>query len=155
MRQGLPGAGAMWIAGGPVAAARDLGKARTVSIFHTTDLHGRILPTSSYEGLDDVGGFARCATCIRQWRRESPHSITVDVGDVVQGTAVSLNSGGNLMIDLFNRVGYDAWTLGNHDFDWGPEKLESNLALSARRSSPATWNAPEARPATSTAPGRT
>jgi 5'-nucleotidase/UDP-sugar diphosphatase len=128
---GTAGAGAMWIAGGPVAAARDLGKARTVSIFHTTDLHGRILPTSSYEGLDDVGGFARCATCIRQWRRESPHSITVDVGDVVQGTAVSLNSGGNLMIDLFNRVGYDAWTLGNHDFDWGPEKLESNLALSA------------------------
>ena len=54
---GTAGAGAMWIAGGPVAAARDLGKARTVSIFHTTDLHGRILPTSSYEGLDDVGGF--------------------------------------------------------------------------------------------------
>ena len=96
------GAGAAWIAGGPVAAARDLGKARTVSIFHTTDLHGRILPTSNYEGLDDVGGFARCATCIRQWRQQSPYSITVDAGDVVQGTAVSLNSGGNLMIDLFN-----------------------------------------------------
>jgi 2',3'-cyclic-nucleotide 2'-phosphodiesterase (5'-nucleotidase family) len=127
---GAAGAGAAWIAGGPVAAARDLGKARTISIFHTTDLHGRILPTSTYEGLDDVGGFARCATCIRQWRRESPHSLTVDVGDVVQGTAVSLESGGGIMIDLFNRLGYDAWTLGNHDFDWGPEKLEANLALS-------------------------
>jgi 5'-nucleotidase len=105
------------------ARAADLGRARTVSIFHTTDLHGRIVPTSTYEGLDDVGGFARCATCIRQWRRESPHSLTVDVGDVVQGTPVSLESGGTLMIDLFNRLGYDAWTLGNHDFDWGPEKL--------------------------------
>ena len=124
------GAGAAWMAGGPVAAARDLGRARTISIFHTTDLHGRILPTSTYEGLDDVGGLARCATCIRQWRRESPHSLTVDVGDVVQGTAVSLESGGSIMIDLFNRLGYDAWTLGNHDFDWGPEKLEANLALS-------------------------
>jgi 5'-nucleotidase/UDP-sugar diphosphatase len=127
---GAAGAGAAWIAGGPVAAARDLGKARTISIFHTTDLHGRILPTSTYEGLDDVGGFARCASCIRQWRRESPHSLTVDVGDVVQGTAVSLESGGGIMIDLFNRLGYDAWTLGNHDFDWGPEKLEANLAIS-------------------------
>lgn len=115
---------------GHAAAARDLGRARTISIFHTTDLHGRILPASTYEGLDDVGGFARCATCIRQWRRESPHSLTVDVGDVVQGTAVSLESGGGIMIDLFNRLGYDAWTLGNHDFDWGPEKLEANLALS-------------------------
>ena len=127
---GAAGAGGAWLAGGPVAAARDLGRARTVSIFHTTDLHGRILPTSTYEGLDDVGGFARCATCIRQWRRESPHSLTVDAGDVVQGTAVSLESGGGIMIDLFNRLGYDAWTLGNHDFDWGPEKLEANLALS-------------------------
>ena len=118
------------LAGSGVVAA-DLGRARTVSIFHTTDLHGRIVPTSTYEGLDDVGGFARCATCIRQWRRESPHSLTVDVGDVVQGTPVSLESGGALMIDLFNRLGYDAWTLGNHDFDWGPEKLEAILERSA------------------------
>ncbi len=124
------GAGVTLALGGPVATARDLGRARTISIFHTTDLHGRILPTSTYEGLDDVGGLARCATCIRQWRRESPHSLTVDVGDVVQGTAVSLGTGGSIMIDLFNRLGYDAWTLGNHDFDWGPEKLEANLALS-------------------------
>jgi 5'-nucleotidase/UDP-sugar diphosphatase len=113
-----------------LAAARDLGRARTVSIFHTTDLHGRILPTSTYEGLDDVGGLARCASCIRQWRKESPHSITVDVGDLVQGTPESLRSGGRLMVDLLNRLGYDAWTLGNHDFDWGPEKTEAMLAAS-------------------------
>ena len=110
--------------------ARDLGRARTISIFHTTDLHGHILPTSTYDGLDDVGGLARCATCIRQWRKESPLSLLVDVGDVVQGTAASLRRGGRIMFELFNRLGYDAWTLGNHDFDWGPEKLEQNLAAS-------------------------
>jgi 5'-nucleotidase / UDP-sugar diphosphatase len=118
----------------PVRAAErggSLGRARTISIFHTTDLHGRILPASTYEGLDDVGGFARAASCLRQWRRECPHSLTVDVGDVVQGTAVSIHSGGRLMIDLLNRLGYDAWTLGNHDFDWGPEKTEALLADSA------------------------
>ena len=69
-------AAALGTAATGTAAAADLGRARTVSIFHTTDLHGRILPTSTYEGLDDVGGCARCATAIRQWRRESPHSIT-------------------------------------------------------------------------------
>ena len=80
--------------------------------------------------MPDVGGFARCASCIRQWRKEAPDSLLVDVGDVYQGTAESLNNGGNLMIGLFNRLGYDAWTLGNHDFDWGPESLEKNLTLS-------------------------
>lgn len=34
------------------------------------------------------------------------------------------------MLDLFGRLGYDAWTLGNHDFDWGPEMQETNLRLS-------------------------
>jgi len=111
--------------GGP-----DLGRARTISIFHTTDLHGRILPTSTYEGLDDVGGLARCASCIRQWRKESPHSLTVDVGDLWQGTAASIHRDGKVMVELLNRLGYDAWALGNHDFDWGPEVIEANLALS-------------------------
>jgi 2',3'-cyclic-nucleotide 2'-phosphodiesterase (5'-nucleotidase family) len=113
------------------AHAVERGKAKTISIFHSTDLHGRILPTQTYDGLQDVGGLARVASCLRQWRRECPNSLTVDVGDVVQGTAVSIHSGGKLMIDLFNRLGYDAWVLGNHDFDWGPEKTEGLLADSA------------------------
>lgn len=133
-RDFLAGAGASlgtaWLDPEAVLRADELGRARTISIFHTTDLHGHIVPTSTYEGLDDVGGLARCATCIREWRRMSPHSLTVDVGDVVQGTATSLRSDGRLMIDLFNRLGYDAWALGNHDFDWGPEALASLLETS-------------------------
>ena len=122
--------GAAWLDPEAILRADELGRARTISIFHTTDLHGHILPSSTYEGLDDVGGLARCATCIREWRRMAPHSLTVDVGDVVQGTATSLRRDGRLMIDLFNRLGYDAWALGNHDFDWGPEALAQLLEMS-------------------------
>lgn len=125
----LAGTGAWLGASAMRIAAAESGK-RTVSIFHTTDLHGHIVPTKTYTGIENVGGLARCATCIRQWRRESPDSLLVDIGDVYQGTAESLVNNGNLMIGLLNRLGYDAWTLGNHDFDWGPEILEKNLTLS-------------------------
>jgi 2',3'-cyclic-nucleotide 2'-phosphodiesterase/3'-nucleotidase len=92
-----------------------------VSILHTTDLHGHILPTTDYFGHPNLGGMARCVTQIRTWRDENPNSILIDVGDVYQGTEVALRTRGELMIDLFNLVQYDAWIVGNHEFDWGIE----------------------------------
>ena len=93
----------------------------TISILHTTDLHGHILPTEDYSGRQHLGGMARCVTRVRKWREENPNSILIDVGDVYQGTDVGLRSKGELMIDLFNLTKYDAWIVGNHEFDWGIE----------------------------------
>src|SRR6266487_3173863 len=101
-----------------------------ISILHTTDLHGHILPTSDYDGNSDRGGMARCVTQIRRWQRENPNSILIDVGDVYQGTDVSLRNRGELMIDLFNHVKYDAWIVGNHEFDWGIETFLNALQRS-------------------------
>src|SRR5881296_883122 len=101
-----------------------------ISILHTTDLHGHILPTSDYDGNADRGGMARCVTQIRRWRRENPNSILIDVGDVYQGTDVSLRNKGELMIDLFNHLKYDAWIVGNHEFDWGIETFINALQRS-------------------------
>jgi 2',3'-cyclic-nucleotide 2'-phosphodiesterase/3'-nucleotidase len=92
-----------------------------LSIIHTTDLHGHILPTSDYSGRTDVGGLARCATQIDRWRRENPNSVLIDIGDVYQGTQFALSDEGRSMIDLFNLLRYDAWIVGNHEFDWGME----------------------------------
>ena len=101
-----------------------------ISVLHTTDLHGHILPTSDYDGNPDRGGLARCATQIRRWQRENPNSILIDVGDVYQGTDVSLRNKGALMIDLLNHLEYDAWVVGNHEFDWGMECFERVLQQS-------------------------
>jgi len=101
-----------------------------ISILHTTDLHGHILPTTDYNGNSDYGGLARCAAQLRRWRRQNPNSILIDVGDVYQGTDVSLRNKGELMIDLFNHLKYDAWIVGNHEFDWGIETFFNALQRS-------------------------
>src|SRR5438874_6972293 len=101
-----------------------------ISILHTTDLHGHILPTSDYDGNPDRGGLARCVTQIRRWRGQNPNSILIDIGDVYQGTDVGLRTKGDLMIDLFNYLKYDAWVVGNHEFDWGIEPFERALVSS-------------------------
>ena len=102
-----------------------------ISILHTTDLHGHILPTSDYDGTADRGGIARCVTQIRRWRQQNPNSILIDAGDVYQGTDVSLRNKGELMIDLFNHLKYDAWVIGNHEFDWTIEPFHQALQRSA------------------------
>ncbi len=101
-----------------------------LSILHTTDLHGHILPTIDYNGHPDLGGMARCATQIALWRHENPNSILIDVGDVYQGTQFALGDQGRRMIDLFNLLRYDAWIVGNHEFDWGMEPFLHAVARS-------------------------
>src|SRR5438552_18379961 len=75
-----------------------------ISILHTTDLHGHILPTSDYDGTADRGGLARCVTQIRRWRQQNPNSILVDFGDGYQGREMRPRNQGELMIDLFNHL---------------------------------------------------
>ena len=114
---------------GPLWA--DDANAVTISVLHTTDLHGHILPTSDYNDHPDLGGLARCATQIRQWQRDNPNSILLDIGDVYQGTEFGLRTRGATMIRCLNALAYDAWVVGNHEFDWGMEAFTGCVGLSS------------------------
>ena len=103
----------------------------SLSILHTTDLHGHILPSANYDGRSDLGGLARCSTQIERWRKENPNSLLIDIGDVYQGTQFALDDQGQSMIDLFNLLRYDAWIVGNHEFDWGIEPFLKVVERSA------------------------
>ena len=104
-------------------------------ILHTNDMHSRLTgygPESSYTPLsinDDktVGGFARIATLIKEEKEKSPsNTIVVDAGDFLMGTlfqALEVKTG--LELHLMKKMGYDVGCLGNHEFDFGPDKLAS------------------------------
>lgn len=103
----------------------------TISIFHTTDIHSHLLPTRTYDGVEDVGGLIRCASQIARWRRQNPNSLLIDCGDVYQGTEAGFRTQGEVMIRCFNQMRYDAWVPGNHEFDWGIDAVRSCVGASS------------------------
>ncbi len=111
-----------------VARARDV----SITILHTSDLHGRILPTPErFEERLEEGGLLRCATLIRSVRAEQPNCLLIDCGDTIQGSPESWYTQGRIMLRALEELHYDAWVFGNHEFDWGIEPL-SRLHDAAR-----------------------
>lgn len=102
----------------------------TVTLIHTADLHGHVLPRQFSSEPGGLGGMARVATQIRSWRLESPNSLLIDLGDLYQGAPAAFRSRGRYMIDCLNDLRYDAWVPGNHEFDWGVEVLEEAASAS-------------------------
>jgi len=87
---------------------------RTLTILHTNDLHARLTPLENGKG-----GFAALAATIRRERAHCSDCILLNAGDLAQGTPVSSIFHGLPVFEIANLFGYDAATLGNHDFDYG------------------------------------
>ncbi len=97
-------------------------KLQKITILHTNDQHSRIEPfDSSYSRNPNQGGFARRATLIQQIREKENNVLLLDSGDIFQGTPYFNFYGGELEFKLMSMMGYDASTMGNHDFDNGLE----------------------------------
>ncbi|QDP86015.1 bifunctional metallophosphatase/5'-nucleotidase [Chryseobacterium sp. SNU WT5] len=91
-----------------------------LTILHTNDQHSRIEPfDSSYTRNPNQGGFARRAALIQKIRGEEKNILLLDSGDTFQGTPYFNFFGGELEFKLMSMMGYDASTMGNHDFDNG------------------------------------
>jgi 5'-nucleotidase / UDP-sugar diphosphatase len=142
---GSAAAGAMVILRGKPAAAADITK--TFTILHTNDLHSNFIgmaPSSDYSAFpptelsDDKtqGGFARLATLIarrKEARQDHGPVLVLDAGDYSMGTAfgaAAREAGSELQ--LMSRMGYDATTFGNHEFDLGPDGLGESIIVAAK-----------------------
>jgi len=97
-----------------LACAPLAGEIRSLTILHTNDLHARLSPLE-----DRQGGFAYYATVIRRERANCSDCILLFAGDLVQGSPVSTIFHGLPVYEVANLFGFDAATLGNHEFDYG------------------------------------
>jgi len=123
----------------PASAAR-------LTILHTNDTHGHLMPfsypeersgsstTDSTRVRRDIGGIARCATLVRtirqQCRLRGEAVLLVDAGDFCDGTSFSTEYHGDADLAAMRTAGYDFLTLGNHEFSNTPEQVRSLLARS-------------------------
>ena len=91
-----------------------------ITLLHTNDTHSRIEPFGPGNGaISGMGGVARRATLVKRLRQQLGPVLLLDAGDTFQGTPYFNRYKGRLDYQLMRMVGYDAGTLGNHDFDNG------------------------------------
>ena len=91
-----------------------------ITILHTNDMHSHIEPfAKNHKRYAGKGGMQNRFNLINKVRKESPNTLLFDCGDIFQGTPYFNKFGGELELKLMSKMGYDAATMGNHDFDNG------------------------------------
>ena len=101
-------------------------KHKQLVILHTNDTHSCVLPLK--ETLADTmlagrGGFLRRVAMIKEERQKNPDLLLFDSGDFSQGSSYYTMFKGDVEIGLMNEMGYDAATIGNHEFDFGLDNM--------------------------------
>ncbi len=101
-------------------------KEKQLVILHTNDTHSTILPFN--DQLPDTlkagrAGTLRRITMLQEERRKHPDLLLFDSGDFFQGSIYYTLFKGEVEIGMMNRMGYDAVTIGNHEFDFGLEEM--------------------------------
>ena len=104
----------------------DAKKHKQLVILHTNDTHSTIFPVK--QNIDDKeiagrGGYLRRVNMLKEQRQQHPDLLLFDSGDFSQGSGYYTLFKGEVEVGLMNQMGYDAVTIGNHEFDFGLDNL--------------------------------
>ena len=102
----------------------------SITIMFTHDMHSNLLPfLSEEEGvISEIGGYARLISLINNERQKNPEALLLDAGDYSMGTPFqTIFTKHSPELRIMGRMGYDAVTLGNHEFDYRAEGLALSL----------------------------
>ena len=107
---------------------------KKVDIMFTNDLHSHLnsFTTVTEEGTTEVGGFARMKTLIDGQKEKNPHTLLLDAGDFSMGTLVqTVYEQQAAELRMLGELGFDATTLGTHEFDYRSKGLANMLQTAA------------------------
>lgn len=126
-------ASAAFFVGAPRAGGDDEPREKRFTLLYTTDIHGHYLGRDDGKGAKK-GGMAAVAAKVAAIKEEVKHPVFLfDSGDVMTGHPVSdlewQGVTGGALYEMMNLVGYDAWCIGNHDFDHGRANVSKIVEL--------------------------
>ncbi|HKD18738.1 MAG TPA: metallophosphoesterase, partial [Thermoanaerobaculia bacterium] len=107
----------------------------SITILHTSDLHGRVHPHDALADADLGEGLARVGAAVKAIRAEGRPVLLLDSGDTIEGSPtqalvfsgrLGAGDGSDPIIRAMNLLGYDAMAVGNHEFDFGLERLNTS-----------------------------
>ncbi len=105
----------------------------SITILGTSDVHGRIFPWDYALDAEDTGaGYLKIASVVKDIKSKNKNVILVDAGDTTQDNSIELfqKEETNPIIEVMNDIGYDTWTLGNHEFNFGLDILDKSIKTS-------------------------
>ena len=133
-------ASALLVAMTGLSASVMAGNSDKITLIHIGDTHGHMLPRpnarSDSTGSDE-GGLARMYTQIQQIRKQEKNTLLLQTGDTTHGSAEAMYTRGQVMVDVLNKFGIDAFAPGNWDFVYGSERF---VELFGTGSTKAPWN---------------
>jgi 2',3'-cyclic-nucleotide 2'-phosphodiesterase (5'-nucleotidase family) len=110
---------------------------KSLTILHTNDIHASFLPHEAFWVKSDpkpmVGGFDELSWMVDSIKKVKGDVLLLDGGDVMTGSPISeidyQGSTGGALFEMMNKVGYDAWTIGNHDLDISQDNLRQHTGI--------------------------
>jgi 5'-nucleotidase len=128
LQQAVLATGAMLTSNSLLAEMQADAAAKKLTILHTNDVHSRIEPFPMDGGRNQgLGGVAARADLIKKIRQQEANVLVLDSGDIFQGTPYFNLYKGEPEMKAMAAMGYDAATMGNHDFDAGLENFATQL----------------------------
>ncbi len=95
----------------------------SVCFYSVNDLHGKFDDTSNNIGVDEM------TTYLRNAQTTNENTVLLSAGDMWQGSMESNATKGKIVTEWMNDLGFDAMTLGNHEYDWGENAIKANAEI--------------------------